>query len=322
MDRRTFLRDGTLVLGAIGVGAQLPSRAWAADFAADGTSDPKSDDSPVLRIGLVTDLHYADKPATGSRHHRRAIERLEKAVAAFNGETKDKAAPAAGGTKSAEAHQPVDLIIELGDLIDSAKTNDAEIAAIKRMTKVFAAAKAPRHYVLGNHCVEELTKEQFLDAVEQKKSYYSFDAKGLHIVILDACFRKDGVAYGNKNSSWDDANLPPAELEWLTADLAATKLPVILFVHQRLDVATKYAARNAADARKILEASKRTLAVFHGHEHKNDHTTAAGIHYTTMAALVEGGAADSNAYSIIDVFQDGKLAVHGFAKQKSYDWRA
>lgn len=305
--RRKLLRDGTLLLaaGSLGLGASSLLRADLVERADDSAVD--GIEKPLLRVGLVTDLHYADKPAAGSRHYRLSVERLERAVAEF-----DKA--------------EVDAIVELGDFVDAADSDKTELAYLKTINAKLSAAKSPRHYVLGNHCVDTLTKEQFLGGVEQAKSFYSFDLKGHHCIILDACFRADGKPYGAKNSQWDDANLSAAELEWLAADLAETKLPTLVFVHQRLDATTKYAAKNSAEARKILEASKKVLAVFHGHEHKNDHREIAGIHYTTLASLVEGGEAKSgekpnNAFAVLEVFARGKLAIRGFANQASYDWR-
>jgi hypothetical protein len=301
ISRRAVLRGGTLLMAS----AAFPPDEYAFGSSIFGGDDKEPDHAaskPLLRIGLVTDLHYADKPAGGSRHYRLSLERLEKAVAEFD---------AAG----------VDAIVELGDLVDAADSAETELAYLKAIHAKFAAAKAPRHYVLGNHCVDTLTKAQFLGGVSQEKSYYSFDAKDHHCIVLDACFRADGKDYGAKNSSWDDANLAAAELKWLAADLAATKLPTLVFIHQRLDAETKYAAKNAAEARKILEASKKVLAVFQGHEHKNDHREIAGIHYTTLAALVETGEKENNAFAVLDVFAGGKLAVRGFAKQASYDWR-
>lgn len=306
ISRRAVLAGGAMWLAA-GVAGSDRLAARAAGFAStaetpDEDSAAPADAKPLLRIGLVTDLHYADKPAAGSRHYRLAVERLERAVEAF-----DRAA--------------VNAIVELGDLVDAADSVETELGYLKRINATLARAKAPRHYVLGNHCVDTLTKEQFLGGVGQEKSFFSFDLAGHHCVILDACFRADGKPYGAKNAQWDDANLSAGQLEWLAADLAATKLPTLVFVHQRLDATTKYAAKNAADARKILEASKKVLAVFQGHEHKNDHKEIGGIHYATLAALVEGGAKKDNAFAVLDVFAEGKLRVEGFAKQASYDWR-
>ena len=90
-----------------------------------------------------------------------------------------------------------------------------------------------RHHVLGNHCVDTLTKEEFLDRVGQERSFYSFDVGGYHFVVLDACFRSDGQPYGRKNFEWTDANIPAHEVEWLEADLASTSRPTIVFAHQR-----------------------------------------------------------------------------------------
>lgn len=309
VSRRAAIRGGALLLAA-GAWSTNPDGNVPAAWAADEPQDEQP--TPLVRIGLVTDLHYADKPAAGSRHYRLSVERLERAVAEFDA-------------------LAVDAIVELGDLVDAADSDKTELVWLKTINDKLASAKAPRHYVLGNHCVDTLTKEQFLGGVSQEKSYFSFDIKGHHCIVLDACFRADGKPYGAKNARWDDANLAAAELEWLAADLAAAQAPTLVFAHQRLDATTKYAAKNAADARKILEASQKVLAVFQGHEHKNDHREIAGIHYVTLAALVEGGPPnagerkagepENNAFAVLDVYPNGKLAVRGFAKQASYDWR-
>ena len=52
-----------------------------------------------------------------------------------------------------------------------------------------------------------------------------------------------------------------------------------MFAHQRLDVTNDYCIKNATDVRKVLEASGKVLAVFQGHNHKNDYNEIGGIHY-------------------------------------------
>jgi alkaline phosphatase len=163
-----------------------------------------------------------------------------------------------------------------------------------------------------------LTKEEFLAGVERERSYYSFDRGGFHFIILDACFRSDGQPYGRKNSHWTDANVPPAELEWLQTDLKATDKQTMVFAHQRLDVSGNHAVRNAPQIREALEASGKVLAVFQGHSHQNDYQEIAGIHYTTLVAMVEGAGAENNGYSYLDLHADGAIRLTGFRKQKSY----
>ncbi len=176
--------------------------------------------------------------------------------------------------------------------------------------------------MLGNHCVETLKKEEFLAEVTQERSYYSFDRGGVHFVVLDSCFRSDGVPYGRNNSHWTDANIPTAEVEWLEADLKAGDKPVVVFAHQRLDVSNNHGVKNNAAVRQILETSGRVLAVFQGHSHQNDLKEIGGIHYCTLVAMVEGDGADNNGYSVLEIQPDGTLILSGFCKQMSRGWSA
>ena len=139
-------------------------------------------ESYTVRIGMVTDLHYADKPPAGSRHYRETLRKFEEAAKQF-------------------ASDGVDFVVELGDFIDAADSLETEKAYLTTMTKPFAATPGQHHYVLGNHCVYALAKGEFLEIVGQPKSYYSFDVGGYHFVVLDACFRSDGQPYGRKTPS-------------------------------------------------------------------------------------------------------------------------
>ncbi len=70
--------------------------------------------------------------------------------------------------------------MELGDLVDAAPTVDEELGFLKSINGILRKMDRPCHYVLGNHCVATLTKEEFLKEVQQPKSYYSFDLHGFH----------------------------------------------------------------------------------------------------------------------------------------------
>jgi alkaline phosphatase len=286
--RRAFLTNGTLILSAT---AALPSTLLAVD------------EGDWLSVGLVTDLHYADKPASGSRHYRETLEKLAKAADQFS-------------------QKKPDLIVELGDLIDAADAVETELGYLKRINKDFSAICPNRHYVLGNHCVSTLTKHEFLDCVQRDDSYYSFDAGEFHFIVLDSCFRSDGEPYGRNNFQWTDANIPKHEIEWLKADLDRTSRKTIVLAHQRLDVSNHYGVKNAAEVRRLLENSQKVLAVLQGHSHKNDYNHFDGIHYCTLVAMVEGSGADNNAFSLMQVDRDGTIRIEGFIKQKDYQWRA
>ena len=290
LGRRAFLKDNLLRLSVVGLSASF-------------TEVCRSSESAALKIGLVTDLHYADKPAAGSRHYR---------------QTPDKLAAAAEQFEKAK----VLAVVELGDLIDAADTPATELGYLKTINRTFSNISPNRHYVLGNHCVYTLTKKEFLNGVEQQRSFYSFDIRQRHFVVLDSCFRGDLQPYGRNNFEWTDTNMPPNELDWLQQDLADTKFPTIVFAHQRLDVKNHYGVKNADAVRKILVESEKVAAVFQGHSHKNDYRQIDGIHYCTLVAMVEGTGADNNGFSILDWTESDLIRIDGFRRQTDHQWKA
>lgn len=282
--RRAFLRNGTLILGA----------------AALSSSAVQAADTNKLRVGLLTDLHYADKPAAGSRYYRETPRKLAAAADIF-----------------AEARP--DFLVELGDLIDAAESVEKELGYLRYINRDLSAISDQRHYVLGNHCVSTLTKQEFLGEVGRSESYYSFDQGTFHFVVLDSCFRSDEEPYGRNNFKWTDPNVPAAELDWLKQDLAGTSRPTIVFAHQRLDVSNNHGVRNAAAVRKVLESANVQL-VLQGHSHANDYKDINGIHYCTLVAMIEGSGAENNGCSVMTLGSNGTIEISGFMKQQSYMW--
>tara|TARA_Y100000588_G_C14256246_1_gene925596 strand:+ start:1906 stop:2787 length:882 start_codon:yes stop_codon:yes gene_type:complete len=286
LSRRAFLKNGVLVLSSSAI---IPGTAVGGDK------------TPALQIGLVTDLHYADKPPAGTRHYRETPAKLAEAAAELS------------------KHKPA-FLVELGDFIDAADSVKTELGYLKKINRDFSAICKNRHHVLGNHCVYTLTKKEFLETVGQKKSYYSFDSGNFHFIVLDSCFRTDGQPYGRKNFEWTDPNIPKAELDWLRADLKSTSKKTVVFAHQRLDVSSVYGVKNAPAVRKILEDSKQVLAVFQGHSHENDHKEIGGIHYCTLVAMIEGSGVSHNGYSVLKLSDDGSIRLDGFRNQGDYQW--
>lgn len=256
---------------------------------------------PALRVGIVTDLHYADKDSVNQRFYRQSEEKLAAAVQFF-------------------ADQNVDFVVELGDLIDSADTLEAEKGFLRRIDRTFSQVKSDRYYVLGNHCVTALTKNEFLGDIGQRESHFAFQRAGFHFVILDACFRSDGEPYGRMNFDWTDSALPSEQIRWLEAELASADDPVIVFIHQRLDDAGRYSVKNAPLVRQVLERSKRVRVVLQGHSHQNDHQLIEGIHYCTLRAMVEGEGLENNAYAVLSLHGDSRVTLEGFQQQTSYAW--
>ena len=252
----------------------------------------------IVRFGMVTDIHHADKDSTKTRFYRSAKGRLEKAVREF------------GSRK-------LDFAISLGDFIDSAPTVEGEKQHLVEINSVFKRLSCPRHYVLGNHCVYNLTKPEYLAEVEQERSYYAFDSGGVRFLVLDGCFRKDGVDYGRQNYDWRDTAIPEKEIAWLEAELKRGRGPVVVFVHQRLDRVDDVGIKNSPFVREMLEKSGRVQVVFQGHSHENDRTDINGITYLTMAAVIEKPDPEGGAHAVVEI-GPGRMVVEGFGRQAGF----
>ena len=259
----------------------------------------------TARFGIVTDCHYANADAAGTRFYRQSLDKLSECVALMNAEK-------------------VDFLIELGDFKDQDKppVEKKTLSYLQAVERVFQGFHGPTYHVLGNHDLDSISKRQFLAGIDNtnidpSRSYDSFDLNALHFIVLDANFKTDGSAYDHGNFDWTDANIPPDELAWLNRDLSETSGPVIVFTHQLLDGTGSVYINNADEVRHILQASGKVLAVFQGHHHSGSYTQIAGIHYYTLKALVEGSGPDNNSYAIAEIFPDSSIMVTGYRKAQS-----
>lgn len=293
INRRGFLKSAVTVLAAPAV--------LSLSCARNGFWAPRW---PSVRFGIVTDCHYADVDPAGTRFYRASLGKLGECVAQMNAEQ-------------------VDFLIELGDFKDQGRpaVEERTLAYLDKVEAVFQQSRSRTYHVLGNHDCDSISKPQFLTRVtntgiEAGRNYYSFDVNGLHGVVLDANYSSDGTDYDRGRFDWTDANIPPKELDWLRADLAAASGPVVVFVHQLLDGTGAVYIKNAAEVRGVLEESGRVLAVFQGHHHVGDYTQINGIHYYTLIATIEGPDAEDNAYAIVEVQPDLNAVVTGYRKAK------
>ena len=286
--RRQFLKT---VAGNIGgAGLLAPSAALSAAEPPAGS----------LSFGLVTDVHYADAAAKGSRHYRDSLGKLQEAVRTFN-------------------RRKLPFVVELGDLIDAGPSRAEELAYLRTIDKVYQGFQGQRHYVLGNHCLNALTKDEFLAhcGAGVKKSHYSFDCGRFHFVVLDANFKRDGTPYARANFSWTDTWIPSPQRQWLAEDLRrAGDKKTLLFLHQNLhDENDPHGVKNAPQARSVLETAGNVAAVFQGHMHSGGYAKINGIHYCTLKAMVEGPTLQNNAYAIVTLDESDRITLEGFGRQ-------
>jgi len=258
-----------------------------------------------VRFGLVADSHYADVDPVSTRPFRESLPKMKECVEVMNRER-------------------LDFLIELGDFKDRDRVpNETKtLSYLRRIESVFGQFQGPRYHVLGNHDMDNISKTQFLNAVEntgipKKRSFYRFDERGLRFLVLDANFDSGGKPYDHGRFDWADCNMPRREIRWLKSELAASPKPVIIFIHQQLDGEGDYYVKNAAAVRGILETSGKVLAVFQGHRHEGAYSRMGGIHYYTLKGMVEGSGPENNSYAVVEVDPNCDISVTGFRKADS-----
>ena len=170
-----------------------------------------------------------------------------------------------------------DFVITVGDLIegytDEKNTILKQWEDFEELTNKF---QAPFFYCPGNH---DVTNDVMLEIYRKRhgvnaKSYYSFDYRNCHFVVLDSQTATRLEPFADE------------QFEWLAKDIAAATSAehVLVFYHHPLWNRSKLWNR----MRSILPADKTTI--FSGHEHKLSFKEADGIpSYTLSASAATSG---------------------------------
>jgi hypothetical protein len=156
------------------------------------------------------------------------------------------------------------------------------------------------------------------DGAPADRLYYSFDHGGFHFTVLHTVEERGG-----------DIHVREPQLGWLRDDLARTTLPTVIFMHhsaseQDLDDsfwfrgrANRALVQERRELRSIFAASKRVIAVFNGHVHRNHLDVIDGIQYVTIQSLIENVDEDapgraSRAHAVVRLDAERVVVrVHG-----------
>lgn len=294
MQRRNFLKASLTLAG----GASLPRVHW-------------KDESPMIRFGIVSDVHYADKDPAGNRHYKQSLAKMKECVNTMNTEG-------------------VDFLIELGDFKDDSNPPNEKqtLQYLDTIEKELQRFNGPCYHVLGNHDEDCISKQQFLSRITnghfpKAENFYSFEKKGFQFIVLDANFNPDGTPYDKGNFDWKKCHIPEEQLTWMK-DKLQNKMPAVIFIHERLDrfySLRNFCPDNADKARKILEDAGNVIAVFQGHDHRGGFNLINHIGYYTSMGMIEGNGPENNGYGIVEISKDSEkkfvTKVKGYRRERS-----
>ncbi len=259
-------------------------------------------EEPILTIGLIADVQYADRITAEGRWYRKSPERLREAVAEINS-------------------QNPDFTVQLGDLIDK------DFKSFDPIMEILEGLNAPLHHLLGNHdySVSDANKSQVPERMGLTENYYHFDDKGWRFIFLDGnqislhAYPQDSDEYKaaldyhakfENAPTWNGA-LGSEQLEWL--DRTLTDAPnAIIFCHYPVYPANQHNLWDADELIAVLESHQSVKAYISGHNHRGNYGEMAGIHYLTMKGMVEMGG---NAYSLLRIYGDA-LLISGTGRER------
>ncbi len=250
-----------------------------------------------VRLAVVTDIHHG---------------------ADYGTKLGASALPLLGRFRDWCAEVAPDLVVELGDRINNVSAEDD----IRRTAEVAAAFSDFRHevvHILGNHDCHALTVEQAEAALQKSFRSSSRDQGGFHLVFWNATVEKHPSA---------GFVATPADIEWLTRDLAGTDLPAVVCSHIPLDSGSMagnlYFERglsaglgsyaNSESVRAAIEASGKVVLCIAGHTHWNALAIIDGTPYVTVPALTEAFMSwprPAAAWACLDLGDDIRVRVHG-----------
>ena len=226
-----------------------------------------------LKIGVVTDWEYGKKNSIGNKLTKMAYGELEKVVKYFNEEFKPE------------------IVIECGDMVESSLSKKkTTIGLLRKINALFSTLDARRGYVVGNHDVRDLSKEEIRNILEIDYNHTYFDIGDWRLVIMDTSFNEDG---SDQNSGHYIAGfVPESEFNWLK-EVFQTERPVILFSHHSPipDTSQEYFPtktknlNNALETHNFLKQFENLVLVVSGHQPSFHLKSIEGINYLIVDNL-------------------------------------
>ncbi|MGA1820081.1 MAG: metallophosphoesterase [Thermoplasmatota archaeon] len=236
------------------------------------TTLPSMRTPPTARIALLADVHYD-------------VDGVNMPNGAMYGDSADLLQ---AYLEEVSSRSDIDEIILLGDNVQGSEEDYSGFYTAMEESGV------PFYPVMGNWDKSEAAWEDHFDEyVGLESTYYSIDAGGLHLVVLDS------AVPGSVGGSIDED-----QLEWLQDDLEENvDKSIVIFMHH-LYIEDDVMGLDP-DSYEVLvgavSSHGNVLSVFSGHNHQNSFEEPSTPFKTTTASLVQYPV----GYSTLDLSEDG-----------------
>ena len=271
---------------------------------------------PILSIGLITDIQYADAPSKGTRYYKNSLLKLRACINELN-------------------EKKVNFSLNLGDIIDrNASDLDSVLFYLKGLQK-------PIYTTTGNHDYQEIKENKNLfGKLGMPAEYYAFEKKNCVFIMMNT---NEIAQYANNADTWKENELKEMldsikavkgvngaeynggisskQLIWLNKQLQnAQKLKknVFIFSHHPLDFSSGFTALNSKPILDVIARYNCVKAIFAGHHHQGDFGYHLSIPCITLEGMVE--TAKENAYAVLEIYQN-RFEIKGVGRTTSRQFK-
>lgn len=214
-----------------------------------------------IKVGIITDTHV----------HAKRINRQDKRNEAPRYLSEKNVKPIKNFVKQMKKFHP-EFVVHLGDIIEG--TNDEDFVGIKGLElvkKELEEAGVPIYWVVGNHDLRSVTKEQAKTVLKLEELKQVFEVGDYKFIVIDANFDEKNQPRGPGVNSFVPGNIPPEEMSWLETQLQTDK-KVFVFIHQGVFThlvdgdqgKKKQSILNAQELQNLL-TKYNVSGVFNGH---------------------------------------------------------
>ena len=232
-----------------------------------------------MKLGLFTDPHYCYKEVgQGGRCPVDSLRKLREALTVFQKEM-------------------CDLVICLGDLIDSDVTRQQEIENLLAVKQLLDDAQLPAMVLMGNHDAQVFTDTEFYEILGKERRPRDFSAEGKDLLFVDACYSASGQRYAPGEVVWNDSCCPHPEELVHRLEKAAGE--VHIFMHQIImpGLSENHQICNAEQIRRIVTESGKVRRVYMGHYHPGYRGILDNVEYL----IPKGMCLHENAYFVENI---------------------
>lgn len=265
----------------------------------------------VLRIGIITDLHFGPRALFHGRL-RKMSDLAPHLTGAFVRRMNEEVHP--------------DLVLTLGDVIEDASLEE-DRARYGEAMAVLSGLQAPVRHVVGNHDTINQTDDMIRETWgHEGELFYSFDTGGFHFSVLRTIER-----------AHKDCRIDPEQIAWLREDLAATRLPSVVAMHHSaaeqdlrgnpwFEHAPAVALVKGREAlREVIANSGRVVMVVNGHLHWSHVGIHDGVPYVTIQSLTENLEDDApgrvaSAWAVVELDEAGVVVRTEGGAPNVFQW--